>query len=157
MCSLNSLGHRRTACQILDIMSFFIIVSSLFVRFPIDHSLDLVSRRLGPWISSPIVSWYWPSATYMAAPWPIPPQTTGAGGCRTPPEVGIRTRTLVLKSLLFLTSLFNASQNWFKKKLSKNTSKIDVDFRHMFNRLSIDFFLIRMHMHTRRKVEKGNC
>ena len=58
----NSPGLRPMACQILDIISFFIVVSSLFVRFSIERSLDFVFLPLGPWISTPVVSWYWPSA-----------------------------------------------------------------------------------------------
>ena len=54
----NSPGLRPRACQILDISLF----SSSFCRcsfdFSIDHFLDVVFRRLGPWISNPIVFQY---------------------------------------------------------------------------------------------------
>ena len=62
-------------------------------------SLDLVFRRLGPWISIPIVFQYWPGATYTAAQGPIPTQTTPAVDGRTP-------RDILLKIALFLTSFF---------------------------------------------------
>ena len=62
-------------------------------------SLDLVFRRLGPWISITIVFQYWPGATYTAAQGPIPTQTTRVAAWSTLPDI-------LLKIALFLTSFF---------------------------------------------------